>query len=78
MKVGLVLLILHDVIEKLVGVGLLTPEGDFVAPTLAQDLNIARIVEESAKARGVVVNDDVDKIILALPFIVGLIPGLNK
>lgn len=75
MKVGTLLLILHDVIEKLVNMGLLTAEGDFVGPTLEQDFQIASMVESAARARGVVVQDDVDRIINALPFIFRLTKG---
>ena len=73
MKVGTILLILHDVTEKLVGMQLLTVEGDFVSPDLKQDVAIVAMVEECAKARGVVFQADVDKIINALPLVLALI-----
>lgn len=73
MKVGTLLLILHDVIEDLVSLGLLNNEGDFIGPTLAQDFDIAKHVENRAKQRGIVIQDDVDKIINALPLVIALI-----
>ena len=38
MKVGTLLLILHDVIEKLVGMGLLTSDGNFLSGTYINDV----------------------------------------
>lgn len=73
MKVGTLLLIAHDVVEKLVGMGLLTNDGDFVGPTLEQDLTLVTVVEECAKARGVVVQSEVDKIIHVLPLVMSLV-----
>jgi len=73
MKVGTLLLILHDVIEDLVAQGLLNADGSFVSPTLAQDFDIAKHVENRAKQRGVVIQDEVDKIINALPLVIALI-----
>jgi len=73
MKVGTLLLILHDVIEKLVGAGLLTPAGDFVGPTAEQDVQIAVMVEQAAKAHGVAIQSEVDKIINALPLVMTLV-----
>lgn len=73
MKVGTLLLILHDVIEKLVGMGLLTNDGNFIGPTIQQDLEIATMVEGVAKARGVVVQSEVDKILQALPLVTAFI-----
>lgn len=73
MKLGLFLLILHDVIEKLVGMGLLTSAGDFVGPSLQQDFDIAVMVEQCAKARGVLFQDDLDRILNALPLVLNLL-----
>jgi hypothetical protein len=73
MKVGTVLLILHDVIEKLVGMGLLTAAGDFVGPTVDQDLQIAMVVEEAAKAHGVIFQAEIDKILHALPLVMSFV-----
>ncbi len=69
MKVGTLLLILHDVVEKLLTMNLLSLSGDFVGPTTQQDVAIVQMVEECAKSRGVVFQPDVDKIINALPLI---------
>ncbi len=73
MKVGTLLLILHDVIEKLVGMSLLSSNGDFVSPTVEQDLQIATMVEQCAKAHGVVIQSEVDKILNVLPLVSSLI-----
>ena len=73
MKVGTLLLILHDVIEKLVGMNLLMSDGSFNTPTLQQDLLIASIVEECVKVRGVVIQSEVDKILQVLPLVVSFI-----
>ena len=73
MKVGTLLLILHDVIEKLVGMGLLTSDGNFLSPTLQQDLLIASMVEECVKTRGIVVQSEIDKILQVLPLVVSFI-----
>lgn len=73
MKVGTLLLILHDVTEKLVGMNLLSNDGSFVAPTVQQDLLIAVMVEDCAKARGIVIQSDVDKILHALPLVLSLV-----
>lgn len=73
MKVGTLLLILHDVVEKLVGMSLLDTNGNFTAPTLEQDLQIATMVEQCAKARGVVVQSEVDKILNVLPLVASLV-----
>lgn len=66
MKIGTLLLITHDVVEKLVGMGLLTAEGDFTNPDIKQDLAIIAMVESCVKARGVHVQEDVDKIMFLL------------
>ena len=73
MKVGTLLLILHDVIEKLVGMNLLMSDRSFNTPTLQQDLLIASMVEECVKARGVVVQSEIDKILQVLPLVVSFI-----
>lgn len=73
MKVGTLLLILHDVIEGLVGMNLLLSTGDFNSPTIQQDVAIASMVERCAKTHGVIVQADLDKILNILPLVVGLI-----
>jgi hypothetical protein len=73
MKVGILLLILRDVINGLLRMNLLSTAGEFVAPTLDQDLAIAAMVEQAAKAHGVVVQAEVDKIINALPLVLSLV-----
>lgn len=74
MKAGTLLFILHDVVEMLAAKGYLTPEGDFVAPhTVEQDLQMVTDVEAIVKHRGITVQDQVDKIIQALPLIFSLI-----
>lgn len=73
MKFGTVLLILHDVTEGLVGMGLLTAQGDFVGPDITQDLKIVTMVEQAAKARGVIIQSEVDKIINALPLLLAFV-----
>lgn len=72
MKVGTLLLVLHDVIEGLVGEGLLTAEGDFVGPTVNQDFQLATMVENALKHHGVTLPEDVDKVIQVLPLVLSL------
>ncbi len=73
MKVGTLLLIAHDVVEKLVGMNLLTNEGEFVSSNLQQDLTVITMIENCIKARGITVQSEVDKIINILPLIAGLV-----
>lgn len=73
MKVGTLLLILHDVIEKLVGMNILSTSGDFINPTVGQDVQIATMIEQAAKAHGVVIQSDVDKILNILPLVMSLV-----
>ena len=73
MKAGTLLLILHDVVDNLVSMKLLLPDGSFAAPTVGQDLQIATMVETAAKNHGVVIQSEVDKIIQALPFVMAFI-----
>lgn len=73
MKVGTLLLILHDVIEGLVSEGLLLKDGTFLGPNLGQDLQIVTMVENAAKAHGVVIQSEVDKIIQVLPLVMSLV-----
>lgn len=74
MKAGTLLLVLHDVVEMLVAKGYLTADGDMSAPhTLEQDLEIVTAVENILKARGITVQENVDKVINALPLIFTLV-----
>lgn len=73
MKAGILLLIIHDVIEGLVHEGILTPTGDFTSVNISEDIRIAVMVETTIKARGITVQSDVDKILNALPIILPFI-----
>lgn len=73
MKVGTLLLILRDVVEGLEKMNLLLPDGSFTSPSIQQDLQIVTLVESSAKAHGIVVQSEVDKIIQTLPFVMAFI-----
>lgn len=74
MKVGTLLLIAHDVIGKLESSGLLTADGEFAGlEDLKSDVALAVMIEECAKARGVQVKEDVDKILHALPLLMSFV-----
>ena len=73
MKVGTLLFILHDVIDDLFTLKLLLPNGDFVGPTLAQDVEIVKAVENRLKQHGVTIQSDVDKVINVLPLVISLV-----
>lgn len=76
MKVGTLLLVLHDVIEDLVAVGVLDSNGNLYATaldSLQEGLQLAVMVEKRLKQRGITVQENVDKVINALPLVLALI-----
>lgn len=76
MKVGTLLLVFHDVIDDLLSLGVLDTSGNLYATaldSLQEDLQLVALVEKRLKQRGVSVQENVDKVINALPLILALI-----
>lgn len=72
MKLGLALLILHDIVDDLVKNNILALTGDFIKPSLQQDLELVQLVKNHLEARGVNVDDNVERIIDILPITIKL------
>jgi hypothetical protein len=78
MKPGILLLVAHDVIEDLVAMGVIDANGNLFGTaldSLKENFQFAAMVEKRLKARGVVVQTNVDKVINALPLIFALVVG---
>lgn len=73
MKVGTLLYVVHDTIEKMVAMGLLLPSGDFASPNTEQDIELASFIEGSLKQHGVDIPDQIDKVMKALPLVFSLV-----
>jgi len=73
MKAGTLLLILHDVIEGLVSIGILDQDGNFKSPNLNDDVKIYNMVAECLKRRGYVEPEEVHKVMSALPFVMSIV-----
>lgn len=63
MKVGTILLILRDVTTQLVSMRLLTAEGDFVTPTLHQDLELVNFVRGLLNKYNIDFTDEIQAVI---------------
>jgi hypothetical protein len=73
MTAGTVFLIVRDVIQVFVDVGVLLPSGAVVGPTAQQDAQIAAKVNAVLKAHGLVEPAQVDAVIQLLPLVFQLV-----
>lgn len=76
MKVGTLLLVFHDLIEDLVSLGVLDSNGNLFGTaldSLQENLELVAVVEKRLKQHGVVIKDEIDKVINALPLILALL-----
>lgn len=73
MKAGVLLFVVSDVKDYLVGKGVLAPDGEFTFHGLAEELGLVSVIENSLKAHGVEVQSDVDRILQALPLLLAVL-----
>ena len=76
MKVGTLLLVFHDVIENLVALDVLDKDGNLYSTaldSLQEDFRLVSMIEMSLKNHGVTVQENIDKVINALPLVLSLI-----
>lgn len=76
MKVGTLLLVFHDLIEDIVSLGVLDSNGNLFGAaldSLQENLELVAVVEKRLKQHGVVIKDEIDKVINALPLILALL-----
>jgi hypothetical protein len=73
MNAGQVFLIVKDIIQVFVDMGLLLPTGAFVKPTAQQDAALIARVNGVLKAHGLVEPTQVDAVIALLPLIFQLV-----
>lgn len=73
MKAGVLFFVIADVKDYLVAHGKLDNDGTVQFNDLNEDLEIARVIENSLKNHGVEIQENIDKVINALPLIVGLV-----
>lgn len=76
MKLGTLLLVLHDIIEDLVSLGVIIPDGNMnseALDTVRENVQFAVMIENRLKQHGVVVKSEVDKVINALPLLLTLV-----
>lgn len=73
MTLGKVLLIIRDIIQILVNLGLLKSDGTLVKPTAQQDALLISQVNNVLKAHGLTEPTQVDAVIALLPLIFQLV-----
>ena len=73
MKLGTALLIAKDAIEYLEFNKILLEDGSFTDPGVLGDAKFVAVVEASAKAHGVAIKAEIDRVITALPGIIAIL-----
>lgn len=72
MEAGIILFVIRDGVTYLENKGLITSDGKFGTFTPQDDANLAKLVEDSLKVHGVVVPDEVDKVLTVLPLVLSI------
>lgn len=72
MNVGQLLFALRDAVDYLEKQGLIREDGVILLNNVNKDIALAGVIEQSLKNHGLDVPEEVDKVINALPLIIGL------
>lgn len=72
MKIGVLLFIISDVKDYLVAANCLDADGTIRLDDVNVDTGLASVIDNSLKRHGVDIPDQVDRIISALPFLIGI------
>lgn len=72
MNIGTALKLFADIIKLLSGMGIIQIDGNFRAPSAAEDTLIAARVEEILKNYGVDIPEKVDKVLEIIPIALSL------
>lgn len=72
MEAGAILFVIRDGTNYLETKGLLKSDGKFGTFTPQHDAELAQIIENSLKQHGVVVPNEVDKVLTILPLVLSL------
>ena len=72
MKPGVLFFVISDIKDYLTSQNLLRNDGTVLLNDVQKDLALAGIIDQSLKAHGVDIPDQFDRVIAALPLIVGV------